>query len=169
MKKDSALKILGLSALGLIFLWLLNTVFFSSGYGMSVRYNMPSYYYSTGYNNYFGMNGFLISILKIVLVIFIFAFFAAVVMIVKNNLLKPEDIHAIKEQFTNDFNKEIAESDTKNSISGIEEIIAEDLNQEIKEKSICPECGHELDPEWKICLNCGKELKKSRKKKNTNN
>lgn len=168
MKKDSVLKILGITALGFIFLWLLNTVFFSSGYGMSVRYNMPSYY-NNGYNYYFGMNSFLTSIIKIVLVVFIIAFLAAVVMILKNNLLKPEEIDDIKEQFSNVFNKEIAEPDTENSNSEKEETIVEDSNQEIKEKNICTECGHELDPEWKICLNCGKEIKKSRRKKSTNN
>ncbi|MGJ7920276.1 zinc ribbon domain-containing protein [Neobacillus sp. LXY-4] len=167
MKKDPTLKIIGLSTLGLFVLFLVKSVFFPTGYGMSVGYNMPRYY-TYGYNNSFGINGFITSIIQVLLVVFIVGLLVAIVMIVKNNLLNLEEFDSIKEKFgfsttVNDIKEKLSDEETNEPT----ETLVEVPNQAEKSKKTCPECGYELDPEWKICLNCGKELKKSRKKKTT--
>ena len=134
MKGDRSLQIIGISFLGLIVLWLVNTIFFPSGNGMSVRYNMPSYY-SDVYTNYNGINGLIISIIQVLLVVFIVAFVVGVVMIVKNNLLMTEDKDSINQQFT--YNPDHIK------------------NELVNEKINCVECGCELELEWEICPNCG--------------
>jgi hypothetical protein len=178
MKKDSILKIIGLSALGLLVLWLVNAVLFPTRYGMSVRYNMPGYY-SNGYYNYFGINGLIFLIIQVLLVVFILALLLGIVMIVKNSLFTPDNKDSIKQKLFNGSNQLNDDTVVKGSDQKMEEITAEEQNEEIElisakepkqkieEKKVCAECGQELDPEWKICLNCGKEIKKGRKKNKT--
>lgn len=163
MKSNSTLKIIGLSTLGIFVLFLLKSVFFPTRYGMSVGYNMPSYY-NNGYNNFYGINGFITSIIQVLLVVFIVALLVSIVMIVKNNLLNLEELDSIKEKFGFFPNSDIKEKVTNEEINQSTELVAKTPNQEDK---TCPECGYELDPEWKICLNCGKELTNSIGKKNT--
>lgn len=206
MKKDSTLKIIIFSVMALIVLWLISSVLFPTGYGVSVSYNMPGVT-SYGYNSNYGITSLLNFIIQVLLVVFIMTLIFGAVSLIKNNLLKSGDDEVSKyttyesDQGSNEtsnvnFSPEIVEiqsgvespeieittteevtlvkgetneeAETEQSISEQPDKMMDETNQTVKEKNTCPECGHELDPEWKICLNCGKELKKSRKRRNKN-
>jgi hypothetical protein len=139
MKKDSALKIIGLSALILVALWFVKALLFPMGYGMSMNYSMPRYM-GNGYEHGFNLNysynnspalilGFLI---KILFIVFVVALLAGLVMVIKNHVFTPEDINAIKSSFTGSVKKAAKP---------------------------CSECGKELNVEWKACPYCGKTVK----------
>ena len=134
MKNDSALKVIVYSILGLVVFWLVKAVLFPTGYGMSVGYNRPGYFRNGtdhGYIPNYGMNSFGTSILQLFLIVFVIALVVSVLMILKNNVFKTEGIATIKESFT-----------------GKPEQVT--LN--------CVDCGKELNAEWKVCPNCGKEV-----------
>ncbi|MGJ7920272.1 zinc ribbon domain-containing protein [Neobacillus sp. LXY-4] len=132
MKNETGLRILAYSVLGLIAFWLVKALFFPTGYGMTIRYNMPVRNGSEhGYMYNYGMNSFGSSISQLLFIIFIIALIVGLVMIVKNYLFTPEDIATIKGSFSGKINQ------VTNS---------------------CDACGKELKPDWKVCPNCGKEV-----------
>lgn len=222
MTKDSTLKIIIFSVMAFVVLWLISSVLFPSGYGVSVSYNMPRVT-SYGYNINYGFINLLTSFIQVLLVVFIITLILGAVSLIKNSLVKSDD-EISKDITTNDSDQENTEMsnvnlswetneatsvvqsseileaadngeisevktsteettlihgetntkvvsekvETEQSILEKPETMKDETNHTVEEKTTCPECGHELDPEWKICLNCGKELKKSRKRKNKN-
>ena len=135
MKNDSALKIIVYSVLGLMVFWFLQAVMFPAGYGVSGRNNIQGYYRNGsehGYISNFGSNNsFGSSILQLLLIVFVIALLVSVVMIVKNNLITPDNTTLIKGSFTG------------------------------KSKRVtkpCLDCGKELNLEWKVCPHCGKDV-----------
>lgn len=138
MTKDSTLKIILVSVLGLIGLWLVKAILFPTGYGVSVRYNMPGYYnngfeqsFQSNYNS--GFNSFALLIFQILLVLFVVALLVGVVMLVKNYVFTSADIETIKR-----------------TMSG--------KTIQVQVRKACAECGNELNPEWRVCPNCGKDV-----------
>lgn len=138
MTKDSTLKIILVSVLGLIGLWLVKAILFPTGYGVSVRYNMPGYYnngfeqsFQSNYNS--GFNSFALLIFQILLVLFVVALLVGVVMLVKNYVFTSADIETIKR-----------------TMSG--------KTIQVQVGKACAECGNELNPEWRVCRNCGKDV-----------
>jgi hypothetical protein len=143
MKKDSTIKIIGVTAIVLIALWFLKAILFPTGYGMSVGYRMPAYmgYGSEhGYNYGYGINSFsgsaallLAFLIKVLLIVFVIALLVGLVMIVKNHVFTQEDITSIKNSFT---------------------------SKSAKPNKVCTECKAPLNEEWKVCPHCGKEVDK---------
>lgn len=134
MKSDSAMKVVGYSVLSLIVLWLAKSILFPTGYGVSVRYNMPQYYRNNGLEHGYYVNNGLSSlsglVFQILLVVLVFMLIVGIVMLVKNYLFSAEEIAAMKE-----------------TISG----------KPTGTKRLCSECGSDLSPEWKVCPHCGKD------------
>jgi hypothetical protein len=130
MKNDSAIKLIGYSVLGLIAFWLVDSVLFPSGYGVSVSYNMPGHFrsgYEHGYVFNYGLTGFTGLIIQILLVALFLALLVGVIMVVKNYFFTQENIAAIKASL-------------------------------IQATKPCVECGKDLNPDWKVCPHCGKAV-----------
>lgn len=133
MKSDSAIKVVGYSVLGLIVLWLAKAILFPTGYGVSVRYNMPQNYrtgFEHGYYVNNGLNSLSGSIFQMILVVLVLTLIVGVVMLVKNYLFSSEEIAEMKESFS---------------------------GKPAGTKRKCSECGKDLRPEWKVCPHCGKD------------
>ncbi|WP_318507356.1 zinc ribbon domain-containing protein [Bacillus sp. T3] len=136
MKNDSAIKMIGYSILGIIILWLAKAVLFPTGYGVSVRYTMPGYSrngygYEHTYNSFNSFNSLTSSFIQILFFVFLVALIVGAVMVVKNYLFTPEDIAEIKGSFIGKAN-------------GV--------------TNPCVTCGKEINPEWKVCPHCGKDV-----------
>jgi len=139
MKKDSTIKIIGVSALAIIALWLLRAILFPTGYGISVSYRVPmhmgnGYVYSNGLNSFGGSGALLLAFLiKVLLIVLIIALLLGFLMFIKNHVFTQEDISMIKNSFTGKTDRS---------------------------SKVCLECGKSLSEDWKICPHCGKEVDK---------
>lgn len=137
MKKDATVKLIVFSVVGLLILWLVNSLLFSTVNGISINfrgsYGGGHMYMGNGYG--YGFNGtvslLLMFLIKVLFVVFIVALIAGLIIIVKNNIFTAEDIATIKGTFTT--NKQLP-------------------------KKVCDACGKELNAEWKACPYCGKEV-----------
>ncbi len=139
MKKDSTIKIIGVSALAIIALWLLRLILFPTGNGISVSYRVPmhmgnGYVYGNGLNSFGGSGALLLAFLiKVLLIVFVIALLLGFLMFIKNHVFTQEDILMIK-----------------NSFAGKPD----------RSSKVCLECGKNLNEDWKICPHCGKEIDK---------
>lgn len=137
MNKDSTLKIIAFSILGILILWIANMLLFSTGNGINVNfrgyYGGEHMYSGYGYGN--GFNGtisvLLMFLIKVLFFVFVVALIVGLILMVKNSIFTPEDIATIKGAFN-----------SKNQTP----------------KKVCDSCGKELDPKWKACPYCGKEV-----------
>ncbi|MEW9122345.1 MAG: zinc ribbon domain-containing protein [Thermotaleaceae bacterium] len=130
---DTAMKIIVFSGVGLIVLWLIKSTFLPTGYGMSLSYNTPGYFRNGmehSYNSNYGFS-FTSLIIQMLLVVIIISLIIGVVILVKNFVVRPEEIVTTKES------------------------VPENL---IQDNSSCVQCGKELNQEWKVCPHCGKEI-----------
>lgn len=133
VKSDSAIKVVGYSILGLIVLLSAKAILFPTGYGVSVRYNMPQNYrtgFEHGYNVNYGLNSLSGLIFQILLVVLVLTLIVGVFMLVKRYLFSSEEITEMKESFS------------RKSTSA---------------KIKCSECGKDLNSDWKVCPYCGED------------
>lgn len=107
MTKDSTLKMIIFSVMAVVVFWIISSVLFPTGYGVSVSYNMPRVT-SYGYNNY-GMISLLTSIIQVLFVVFIITLIFGAASLIKNNLIKSEDVESLKGGTLNDVDQEGSE------------------------------------------------------------
>lgn len=137
MKKDTTLKLIVFSVVGLLILWLASSLLFTTGNGVSMNfrgyYGGEHMYMGSGFG--LGFNGtislLLMLLIKILFFVFVASLIVGLILIVKNNIFTAEDIETIKGSFT-----------SKNKLP----------------KKVCDTCGKDLDPKWKACPYCGKEV-----------
>lgn len=136
MRRHEVLNFLGITFLGLIVLWLVKALFFPTGYGFAVRYNMPEYHgssYGQAYSAGIGYNSFPSLLIQILIVLFTVALLAGIFMVAINFLFSANGITAIKSHFPDRPNQAAV---------------------------ICDQCGKELNPEWNVCPCCGNKAVK---------
>ncbi len=137
--KNSMLKIIVVISLSIIALWLLFTILFPMGFGMTMNYSIPTHMgngfnYSYGFNNYGGFATLLlVSLIKVFTIALFVTLLFGIFMYVKNNVFSKEDIDSIKKAFT---------------------------GKQLKTDKFCSECGKTINDEWKVCPHCGKEVDK---------
>ncbi|RII31811.1 zinc ribbon domain-containing protein [Clostridium chromiireducens] len=136
MKKDTTLKIIVFSLLGLLILWLASSLLFSTGNGISINfrgnYGGEHMYMGSSYGIGFGgtISVLLMFLIKLLFFVFVAALIIGLIIVVKNSIFTPEDIATIKGAFN---------------------------SKDKTPEKICDACGKALDKEWKACPYCGKE------------
>ncbi len=137
MKKDSAIKIAGLSILALTVLLFINAILFPRGFGMGINvttnYGGGSMSMGTGLGLGLSISLLLTYLIKFLFVVFIVGLIGGLVVIAKNYIFTPEDIEAFKAPFKG--GKPVT-------------------------KATCAECGKELNIDWKTCPYCGASTEK---------
>jgi hypothetical protein len=138
LKKDSTIKIIGLSVLALIVLWLIKTILFGAGFGMGVNvrtnYGGGSMYMGTSLGFGLSISLLLTYLIKFLFIVFIVGLIGGLVVAAKNYIFTPEDIEVFKAPF----------KAGKSTIT----------------KTTCMECGKELNADWKACPYCGTSTEK---------
>jgi hypothetical protein len=134
MKKDSFLKLIVVSFLGIIILWLAKELFFPSNYlGFYISNNYGGEHMYMNGNYGFGagtISVLLIFLIKVLIVLFVIALVVGLIMAAKNYLFTSQDM----ETFKNGFKR--AEQPKKN----------------------CNTCGKTLENGWKVCPHCAAEV-----------
>lgn len=134
---NSILKLLGALLVGIFGLWLVFTLIFGSGFGMSIglgrSFGDGHMYMGTGYG--FGsvstISLLLIVLIKVLFVVFIIGLVLGIAVAIKKYLFTDDDIQKIKGTFT-----------------GKKTVVI---------KETCTNCSKELNDEWKVCPFCGNE------------
>jgi hypothetical protein len=138
MKKDSAIKIIGLSVVALIVLWLIKTILFPTGFGVGINvrtnYGGGSMYMGTGLGFGLSISLLLTYLIKFLFIVLVVGLVGGLVVAAKNYIFTPEDIEAFKAPF-----------------KGVKSTIT---------KTTCKECGKELSADWKTCPYCGTSTEK---------
>lgn len=133
MKKNSGIKIVGISILALIMLLLIKTILFPTGFGLgiNVRTNFGggNMYMGTGLGFGLSISLLLTFLIKLLFVVFVVGLVGGLIVVVKNYIFTPEDIEAFKAPFKG--------------------------GQSTKTNATCTVCGKELNDGWKTCPHCG--------------
>ncbi|MCX8131842.1 MAG: zinc ribbon domain-containing protein [Clostridia bacterium] len=133
--KNPIIKLIGVLLAVIIGLWLILVLINGTGSGFRIGFsgNHDGGHLYMGYG--LGLTGtisfLLLSLIKILFVLFIVGLIAGIAMAIKNYMFTAEDVEKIKGTFTG----------KKTAV--------------IKEK--CSTCGKELENDWKVCPYCGKE------------
>lgn len=138
MKKNCAIKIIGLSVLALIILWFVKAVLFPTGFGLGINirtnYGGGSMYMGTGLGLGVSLTLLLTYFIKFLFVVFTIGLVATLVVAVKKYILTAEDIETYKNVFKCKKAKE--------------------------NKTTCKECGKEVSEDWKLCPYCTTAIEK---------
>lgn len=114
-------------------LWVLYTLLFGMGYGGVVNYggyyDGDHMYMSAGVGFGTAVGFWMVYLIKVLTAVFIISLIAALLVWVKNNLFTADDIASFKQSVAIGRNPD---------------------------RSKCVSCGYELNPEWKMCPNCGR-------------
>ncbi|BCJ98442.1 zinc ribbon domain-containing protein [Anaerocolumna chitinilytica] len=135
MKKDSFLKLIIISFIGIVVLWFAKELLFPSNYlgiNISGNYGGEHMYMSGNYG--FGAGTFsvlLIFLIKVLIVLFVVALIVGLIMVAKNYIFTPQNMEAYKSGST-----------------PVEQ-----------PRKTCDICGKPLDNNWKVCPYCGTEAK----------
>ncbi|MFZ5353723.1 MAG: hypothetical protein ACOZCL_13515 [Bacillota bacterium] len=130
MRSNSLAKVIIVTFLGLLGLWLIYSLMFGTGYGFRMNYGGGHMYFNAGYG--FGATAavWILLLVKVLFAVFVISLVVGLIVWAKNNLFTAEDIHTIKNTFNINDNKA---------------------------KENCSVCGKELNPEWNVCPHCGKD------------
>lgn len=139
MRNNSMMRLVTVTILGILGLWLIYILLFGSGMGIGVNMGYRGYYGGGHMNMGFGYgigNGFtlayvLLLLIKVLFVVFIVALIAGIAIWIKNNVFTRDDIDTIR-----------------NTFSG---------NKNTCHKETCAACGKTIEADWKLCPHCGKE------------
>lgn len=135
MRNDSMARVLTITVLSILGLWLVYTLLFGSGMsiGMGYRGFNGGEHMSMGYSIGFGSSFayLLLMLVKVLFVVFAVALVAGIFVWIKNSVFTKEDVETIKNTFTGNSN----------------------LNQ----KEQCVACGRTMEADWRLCPHCGKE------------
>lgn len=135
MKKDSFLKLIVISIIGIAVLWLAKEIFFPSNYlGFYITGNYGGEHMYANGNYGFGAGTFsvlLVFLIKVLIVLFVIALIAGLIMAAKNYIFTQQNIET--------FN---------NGSSHVE-----------NHKKTCEICGKTLENGWKVCPYCAAEVK----------
>lgn len=135
MKLNGIAKVVVVSLLSILALWLISTLLFGTGGG--VAYNTRGYYGGGQMNMNIAVgNGgtlafILLLLIKVLFAVFVTALVVGIVIWIKNNIFTKEDIETIKNTFKG--------------------------NKVVCAKETCVVCCKEMEASWKICPHCGKE------------
>lgn len=135
--RNMLVKLIALSLLGIILLWLLPGFFAGTGMGFGFNYRNSmmggNVHMGTGFYGGFGggITVLLVFLIKVLFVLFVAGLVVGIAIWVKNTLLSEEDIRKMKSTFA--------------------------LKKEAPETHPCSICGKELQAEWKLCPYCGKD------------
>lgn len=135
MKKDSFLKLIIISILGIAVLWLAKELLFPSnylGFYISGNYGGEHMYMNGNYG--FGAGTFsvlLVFLIKFLIVLFVIALIVGLIMAAKNYIFTPQNMEAFK-----------------NGSARVEQ-----------PGKTCDICGKPLDNNWKVCPYCAAEVK----------
>lgn len=138
MQKNSIIKLILISIVGIVILWLAKELLFPTNY---FRVNILGSYggehmYMNGYGYGFGLGTFsviLVFLIKVLFVLFVIALLVGLVMAAKNYLFTQQDYAAFKGGFT----------------------------QTQRPKKTCDNCGKTLEDGWKVCPYCVAEVKEN--------
>ena len=136
MKSNPFARVIVVIAFALLGLWLLQSVLFGSGMGISYGFRgnfgggHMSMYPGVGYG--FSAVSLLILLTKVLFAVFVIALVAGIFVWIKNNMFTAADFETMK-----------------SSING---------NGAFAAKEKCSICGKEMNSDWKVCPHCGKEL-----------
>lgn len=136
MQKNSILKLILVSIVGIVILWLAQQLLFPTNY---FRFNIFGNYGGEHMymNNYgFGLGTFsalLVFLIKVLFVLFVIALIVGLVMVAKNYLFTQQDYAAFKGGFT----------------------------QAPRPKKTCDICGKTLEDGWKVCPYCAAEVREN--------
>lgn len=139
MKKDTALKIIFVSAAALLVLWLVKTILLPTGSDMGyyINGNLTGGYghMQRGYVYSYSTNGSIVPLLSAVInllfAVLIIGLIAGAILYIKNNVFTEDDNPATKASFT---------------------------SKKPAVKEVCSECGKETNPSWKVCPYCGNSV-----------
>jgi hypothetical protein len=138
LKKDSAIKIIGVAFLAIVVLWLIKTILFGAGFGMGVNvrtnYGGGSMYMGNSLGFGISISLLLTYLIKFLFVVFIVGLVGGLVVVAKNYIFTPEDIETFKAPFKG--------------------------SKSTSTKTTCMECGKELNSDWKACPYCGTSIEK---------
>lgn len=140
MQKNSILKIILVTFIGIIVLWLMKEILFPSNY---FNLNLTGSY-GGGHMNNINMNGsygfgagtfslILVFFIKVLFVIFVIALLIGLFLTIKNYIFTPQDYDAFKNSFR---------------------------RPEFSKKT-CDICGKTLEDGWKVCPYCSAEVKEN--------
>ncbi|HYE84463.1 MAG TPA: hypothetical protein VEG39_20160 [Clostridia bacterium] len=136
MKRNPFIRLIVVLALALLGLWLLQTVLFGAGMGVSYgfrgNFGGGHMYMYPGVGYGFSLVSLLLLLTKVLFAVFVIALVAAIVIWIKNNMFTAADFETMK-----------------NSFKG---------NGVFVEKGKCSICGKALNADWKVCPHCGKEV-----------
>lgn len=142
MKKDSAVKLIVLSATVLIVLWAVKVILFPVGYGMginiSTNYGGGRMYVGTGLGLGLSIYSLLTFLINFLFIVFIVGLVGGLFVASKNYIFTAEDMQAYKAPFKG-------------------------VSSEVKTKPTCITCGKELNEGWTTCPYCGTGINKSEK------
>ncbi len=137
MQRNSILKVILITFIGIIALWIAKEILFPSNYfGLNItgRYGGA---HMNMYGNYgFGVGTFsvlLAFLIKLFIVIFVIALIIGLVITVKNYIFTPQDYAAFKNSFSHSRST----------------------------KKTCDICGKTLEEGWKVCPYCASEVKEN--------
>jgi hypothetical protein len=138
MKKDSNFKLILISIVGIVFLWLAKELLFPTNYfGVNIVGSYGGEHMNmNGYGFGFGTGSFsvlLVFLIKVLMVLFVVALVVALVMAAKNYLFTSQDFTTFRGGFT----------------------------QAQKPKKLCETCGKTLEDGWKVCPYCAAEVKEN--------
>jgi flagellar biosynthesis protein FlhB len=137
MKKDTSLRIIIFSIIGLIILWLVKVLLFPANYyGFRLNIlesNGGDHMYMNGNYGYgaLSLSTVLVFLIKFLIILFVIALIVGLVMAAKNFLFNSQNLSAFKNSFT----------------------------PVQKPAKICEVCGKTLEDSWKVCPYCAAEVK----------
>ncbi len=132
MKGNWLFRLIAVLAIAILGLWLLQTLLFGIGTGMSFGYRGNiggGHMYGLGYG--FSATSLLLLLIKFLFVVFVIAFIAGLFVWIKNNIFTSDDVEAMR-----------------NTLRG----------KSRANTAACSICGKEVSTDWKVCPYCGKEL-----------
>jgi hypothetical protein len=135
MKLNGIAKVVVVSLLGILSLWLISTLLFGTGGG--ITYNTRGYYggghmnMSIAVGNGGAIAYGLLLLIKVLFAVFVTALVAGIIVWIKNNIFTKEDIEVIRNTFKG--------------------------NKPVTTKEVCVVCCKEMEASWKVCPHCGKE------------
>lgn len=138
MQKNSVLKLILISLVSIVILWLAKELLFPANYySLNIlgsyggeHMNMNGYGYGFGLGTF---SALLVFLIKVLFVLFVIALIVGLIMVAKNYLFTPQDYAAFKGGFT----------------------------QAPKFNKTCDSCGKTLEDGWKVCPYCAAEVKEN--------
>jgi len=133
VKKDYAIKVIGMSIIAIVVLLLIKAILFPTGFGLGINvrtnYGVGRMYMGNGLGFGLSVSLLLTYLIKFFFAVFVIGLVGGLIIIIKNNVFSSEDLEAFKAPFK--------------------------WNESTIAKVTCRECGKELNADWKSCPHCG--------------